>query len=125
MLPLLPALILLFLQGPAGIERMAWNGQLPGALDALHRQISSAPEKSALAEEIVLASLLTASGDRQVSRALFQLLSFIEPTEERLQPAIIAYEASPPVFIPPPALGDLRDGFCDCRRSRDGPFAIA
>jgi hypothetical protein len=124
MLPLLPALILLFLQGPAGIERMAWNGQLPHAIDALHRQMATAPEKAGVAEEMVLASLLAASGDREMSRALCQLLAFIEPTPERTQAPIIANEASPPIPIPP-ALGDPRNGYYDCQRSRDGPFAIA
>ena len=124
MLPLLPALILLFLQGPAGIERMAWNGQLPGALDALHRQIASAPDKSGVAEEMVLASLIAASGDKSMSRALHHLLSLIEPTEERSQAQIVAREDSPPIPIPP-ALGDLRDGCYDCQRSRDGPLSIA
>src|SRR5689334_3317213 len=98
MLPFLPALILLFLQGPAGIERMAVNGQLPGALNALHRQIKSSPEKVRPADEVVLASLLAASSDRGMSRALLQLFTLVDEVPEApVETSVV--ESSPPVPI--------------------------
>jgi len=122
MLPLLPALILLLLQGPAGIQRMASNGQLPGALDALHRQIARSPESTRSADEVVLASLLAVSGDKTMSRALMQLLVCIQPDEPKK--ATTVREESPPVAIPP-SLGTPQDGYLDGRLSRDGPLSIA
>jgi hypothetical protein len=125
MLPLLPALILLLLQGPAGIERMAGAGQLPGALDALHRQIANAPQKVRAADEVVLASLLAASGDQAMSQALLRLLAMITPeVPAEARRIILLEEVSPPVPIPV-SLGSPRDGYLACRRSRDGPAGIA
>jgi hypothetical protein len=124
MLPLLPALILLLLQGPAGIERMAWNGQLPGALDALHRQMARS-ERNCAADEVAFASLLAVSGDKNMSRALLHLLALIEPAPpEQPRQIVVAEESSPPVPIPP-SLGALPDGYFACRRSRDGPRWVA
>lgn len=121
MLPLLPALILLLLQGPAGIERMAWNGQLPGAIDALHRQISEGPDGVAAAENAVFASLLAVSSDRSMSRALLQLLAYVDvSTPETSAPILASEECGPPITVPP-SLGSPDEGYFTCRRSRDGP----
>ncbi len=120
MLPLLPALILLLLQGPANVERMAGSGQLPGALQALHRQMASASSETSKAEEVVFASLLAVSGDKDMSRALLHLLTFIEPPEAERPILVSTEESSPPTPIPP-LLGAPQDGYFDCRRSRDGP----
>src|SRR4051794_16630366 len=79
MLPLLPALILLILQGPTNVERMALDGRLPAALDAIHRQMeSSGSERAALsrADGMAMASLLAISGDPHLSQALATLLAF-------------------------------------------------
>jgi hypothetical protein len=121
MLPLLPALILLFLQGPANIERMASVGQLPGALNALHRQMATPHKRVRPADEVVLASLLAVSGDRELSEALWQLLSLTSTTNPEIKPVVVFdQEHSPPIPIPP-SLGQLQDGYVDGRRSRDGP----
>jgi hypothetical protein len=119
MLPFLPALILLFLQGPAGIERMAVNGHLPGALEALHRQM---PDNARPADEVVFASLLAATTDKEMSRALLQLFTLMEPAPAPVSKPVVVQESSPPVPIPP-TLGAPIDGFFACRRSRDGPVA--
>lgn len=123
MLPLLPALILLLLQGPAGIERMAANGQLPGALHALHRQMAKAQEKTCVRDDVVLASLLAAGQDKSMSRALLQLLTsvdalFAEPIPAKPEPSRDI--VSPPLVAT--CLGTPQEGFFDCRRSRDGPW---
>jgi hypothetical protein len=125
MLPLLPALILLLLKGPAGIERMAWNGQLPSALHALHRQMAKAPERTCAADEVVFASLLAVSGNKDMSRALLHLLTYVEPAATET-PTHVAKsdEASPPVPIPP-TLGTPSNGYFACQRSRDGPLSVA
>ena len=39
MLHLVPALILLILQGPSGADRIAYHGGLPGALEALNARL--------------------------------------------------------------------------------------
>ncbi len=118
MLPLLPALILLLLQGPANIERMAHDGHLQAALTAIQRHM---PERKVnRADEAVLASLLAVSTDRQLSRALVQLLAFAE-TDPPVERVVIPAETSAPIPIPP-SLGRLREGFAASQRSRDGPF---
>ena len=124
MLPLLPALILLLLQGPAASQRMAWNGQLPGALDALHRQMANSDGKVKTSDESVLASLLAATSGEDVSRALAQLfaLALPEPGVQFERTFESACTNKGPRFEPP---GPLQDGFLSCRRSRDGPLSIA
>ncbi|HVT13414.1 MAG TPA: hypothetical protein VHE55_14200 [Fimbriimonadaceae bacterium] len=121
MLPLLPALILLLLQGPANVERMAGSGQLPGALQALHRQMASTPSETCKAEEVVFASLLAVSSDKDMSRILLRLLTFIEPPDAERTPIPASFEESSPPAPIPPSLGAPQDGYFDCRRSRDGP----
>ena len=66
MLPLLPALILLILQGPTNVERMALDGRLPAVLNAIHRQMEATPgERTALsrADGVALVSAVYGSDD--------------------------------------------------------------
>jgi len=113
---------LLILQGPAGIERMGWNGQLPAALDSLHRQAGSTCEQAR--DEEAIASLLAASTERSVTRAIFQLLTLM-PSEPPKPAAAPSMQEEPQAAAPtPPSLGDLSQGFFTCRRSRDGPSRI-
>jgi hypothetical protein len=124
MLPLLPALILLILQGPSSVERMAWDGRLPAALHALGRQIERSPAERTAADEIVLASLLAVSQDPALTQALLLLLE-AGAQDEAAQgtPALSAASfepAHPPDF--PLHLGTTAPGFLDAQRSRDGPL---
>ena len=127
MLPLLPALILLLLKGPAGLERLAWDGQLPhqlraSALDALHRQIARSPEKT---DGRVFASLLAARGDKDMSLALLRILSCAAPIEpEPTLSHVPVQDAIAPRIDVPSRLGTPQDGYFACRRSRDGPAAL-
>jgi hypothetical protein len=78
MLPILPALLLLILQGPSSIEKMALDGRLPAALEAINRQMEAQDHRlSAIerADEAVLATLLAIGGDPDLSHALFKLLA--------------------------------------------------
>jgi hypothetical protein len=125
MLPILPALLLLILQGPSSIERMALEGRLPAALQAVTRQIESAEANLAStddAEAAVWASLLAFSGDPELSGALIRLLSLDVSLPERSSGK--AFEPNdwvdPPVFLSPDR-ASLPDAHVQCRRSRDGP----
>src|SRR5579862_1331811 len=94
MLPLLPALILLLLKGPAGIERMAGNGLWPNQIRA------GASAKSNATNEVVFASLLAIRGDKDMSRALIRLLTFVEPENIASKPHSDTEEVQLPVAIP-------------------------
>jgi|GEM_PF-1135084 len=130
MLPLLPALLLLILQGPSSIERMALDGRLPAALEAIHQQMESRDHTSpamSKADEAMLASLLAMSGDPQVSHALIKLLSLGEPVAFASAPRL---EIEPETDDPPNPRPErdtvvLVDGFAESQRSRDGPFCLA
>jgi len=120
MLPLLPALILLILQGPANIERLACDGHLPAALKAIHRHMRKPEAKEA--DNVLLASLLAVSSDREMSEALQHLLALTSPPEEpQVATPAPEPEASPPISAPA-HLGAPQDGHGTSQRSRDGPF---
>jgi len=118
MLPFLPALIMLLLQGPSNFERLAVNGRLPDAFEAMNRQIGQ-PGAAVLSErqEQAIASLIAAgSTAQQLSHALWSFLfqSIVsEPAPVPAEPAqaIIQGEAAPP----------SSSGFAKSQRSRDGP----
>lgn len=121
MLPILPALLLLLLQGPANIDRMAAEGRLPAALKSMHRGIAAPANRlSSAADNVVLASLIAVSSDHEISQVLLNILSLVETGVEN-SPS--EFGAEPRQSIAgPPQLGALTDGFLSCQRSRDGPF---
>lgn len=128
MLPLLPALILLLLNGPANIERLAEGGALPAALAAIQQRVS-APQSQmsqARADQYAFASLLSLSGDPQLSRALAQIFSInvaCEAAPSAQPEKLLADESS---GEPPPitrSIGKPHQGFLDSQRSRDGPLS--
>lgn len=122
MLPLLPALFLLILQGPSSIEMMASDGRLPAALEAVSRRLEAQDHRAASLEKAdaaVLASLLAIGNDSEFSNALFRLLTLEccpEPTDSRL---------GDPEPVEPACFQDgqyhLSDAFSTCQRTRDGP----
>ena len=126
MLPILPALLLLILQGPSTIERMALDGRLPAALQAVSRQIESHDRSLASSEDAeaaVWASLLAFSGDPELSGALIRLLS-LESDESQKQ-SQRGFEPDDWVDLPTylsPDFASLPDAQVQCRRSRDGPI---
>jgi hypothetical protein len=127
MLNLLPALLLLLLNGPANIERMAEGGALPAALASIQQRIDSPDRQvsaAARADQMALASLLSMSGDPRMSQALariFCLNIVCEPVPSAKPEKLLDEESG---SEPPPVVrvdGQPRDGFLDSQRSRDGP----
>jgi hypothetical protein len=117
MLPILPALILLLLHGPSNFERLATEGRLPAGLEAFHREIEPAVANR---DRAMLA--LLATRDPQLSSALYALLRSEEPA---LQPVKRIKARAPRVEIYAGEAPAPRDGFEECRRTRDGPLRIA
>lgn len=120
MLPLLPALLLLLLQGPSNVERLAQDGRLPEALNSLNRQMAV----SMGAADLAMTSLLSVSNDASLAHALATLLSSGEPAPP-------AKSSSPirPISLIGPILqgrtgcGCLDEGYAQACRTRDGPVA--
>jgi hypothetical protein len=128
MLPLIPALILLLLNGPANIERLAEVGALPAALAAIQQRIDSPSRQtvaSARADQLALASLLSMSADPQLSRALAQIFS-IQVANEPVASVKPAELIEADTGEPPPVaqcIGKPHDGYLNSQRSRDGPLS--
>jgi len=122
MLPLLPALILMLLQGPSNFERLAVDGRLPAALEAIHRHMAQpGSEKLSEREEQALASLIAAGSSAQLTRALMSFLWHGDEKPQSAEPP--ACESSQPVVCfndSPPA----PDGFERSQRTRDGPAIV-
>jgi hypothetical protein len=119
MLPLLPALILFLLQGPSNFERLAVDGRLPAALDAIHRQMDRPGiEQLSERDQETLASLLAAGLDTQFSNAFFAYLN--RGNEHPHTPILASKELGRPILasrgVPP-----TQEGFERFQRSRDGP----
>lgn len=117
MLPFLPAILLLLLQGPSNVERLAIQGRLPAALDAVYRTAGQTPTLRE-AEQVVLATLLAAGEDPELSDALLAILR--SERTRRETPAEPLVEPKPvipfPDHAPPP-----EEGFTRSQRVRDGP----
>ena len=119
MFPLLPALILLLLNGPASIERLAADGRLPAALASVQARAEQTKSLSR-ADELALASLLTLDGS--TADALFRLLASDSLIGEEPARALIDLEVEQTPPAVPPELGDPQDGQGTSRNSRDGPL---
>ena len=123
MLPLLPALILLLLQGPSNFERLAVDGRLPAALEAIHRQMANTgSEQLSDRDQEALASLLASGIDSHFSHTF---LALFHKSEARQQNPIVASKACTgwrreTADSPPPP-----DGFTRSQRTRDGPTHIS
>ncbi len=115
MLPILPVILLILLQGPANIERMALQGRLPAAIEAIQRMDAPQNEKEAFV------SLLAASQDAELTHALFSLLKWTEP--EPKQARTLPEDAAFVQIDPGPSM-PLLGGFSKGNRSRDGPFSV-
>lgn len=109
MFPILPVLILLLLQGPSNVERLAREGRLPAALEAVHQELRLPAPDRTQREETVLVSLMALLGPGEPEPPAPKSLREI-PTRIDI-PVVVA-----PI---PPA------GFVACRRTRDGPFVLA
>ncbi len=125
MLPLIPALLFLLLNGAPNVERLAQDGRLPDAVSFANR-----PEVQALSarqSEAVLASLIAVSWDKELSHALICLLQFDSTQETRALASVYAEEkGSPslPIRRDPP-FRDPTQVVSASQRFRDGPPSIA
>lgn len=128
MLSLIPAVLLLILQGPAGLEQSRFDGKLAEALRVwASKQSVRAP--SNLAELVEqggseLESLLQMGQELpEFSRFLAEVLQFaVCDVRPAPRPEIQSVERS----APPPVvrcLGDRSRGFLQSCRTRDGPVA--
>src|ERR1700683_3101063 len=109
MLPLIPAILLLLLQGPSNIERFPQDARLPDSWNTLHgSSVRDACSDAALARLLAIAIVQIASPNQEAAAA--------PVTEERCAPRLHT-DFSPRVR--------LADACQDCRRSRDGPDSNA
>jgi len=104
MFPLIPALLLLFLQGQAPLER----GRVPATLDGLPWQVVSHQRDS------------DARGDRPPVAQVCALLRLFMPKYE-VAPPSIDLESKPTRPRPAARVDRLAEGFAHSQRSRDGP----
>ncbi len=121
MLPFLPALILLFLQGPSSPERTSAHMRTGEAVRAIqlaatHRSLGSISSRTALA------SWVAASQDPDVAQALIELFQAIQSPKAPIQN--LPAEMHPATFFETPAKTGL-DALRRLQRSRDGPASIA
>ena len=119
MFPILPALILLLLQGPSNFERLSVDGRLPGALEAIHHRMAlPGAQRLTDHEEQALASLIAAGASIDLTRALMSLLWTADETPRLNAPETVAFAqpADYPATSAPP-----KDGFARSQRTRDGP----
>lgn len=118
MFPLLPALILLLLNAPAGMDRLEADGRLPAVLAALQHQIDAKAGRSS--DELALASLLALGSDPDVAEVLVRYLAAKATEAEPLacEPTSRTSDASPEA---PWSVGKPRQGIATAERSRDGP----
>ncbi len=113
MLPLIPALLMLILNGPATAEQPSRSAQW----NAVFRACASAQRSDAHIQ--IPQELIANSSNAQFTHALFSLLIQSLDREESVAQTVAIREPFAPIAQPS---GDRTPpGFEDCRRSRDGP----
>ncbi len=116
MLHLIPALLLLILNGPANAEQPS-QAQWSAAIRALHA--SAGPQKI---ESSIERNLLKCSNDPQFTQALLNLLC--QSLDHRETPTRALEPRERFEKILPQRVGRTGEGFEECRRSRDGPISL-
>lgn len=114
MLPLIPALLMLILNGPATADRPIQAAHWVEAIKALHACVDRAKTGADIQEE-----LLEYSGSPEFAHALYKLLVTADGVDEG--PKAASEPVERPTIRPNDAPIALPDGFIDGRRSRDGP----
>lgn len=114
MLPLIPALLMLILNGPATAEQPSRSAQW----NAVFRAYASAQRSDVHVE--IPQELIANSSNAQFAHALVSLLI---QSLDRDEPAKAEAIRTPFVPINPLFSDRTPPGFEDCRRSRDGPAA--
>lgn len=108
MFPLIPALLLLFLQGQAPLER----GRVPATFDGLPWQVVARQRES------------DTKGARPPLAQVCALLRLLLPKCE-VAPPSKGLERAPVPPRPATRIDRLAEGFARSQRSRDGPFLSA
>jgi len=123
MFPLLPALLLLLLQGPTNLDRGVQQGAWPSPV----RSVQQNPARHEMAEQEALVSLLALLGNpelgdqAQLEEALCALLS--TPITVQTAPVFGAEQVGK-TSIRAAGTSTPRDGFVRAQRTRDGPADI-
>lgn len=121
MLQILPALILMILNGPSHAERWVEGTRQPSALEsATVKLVPDLAITRTRGQERALHALLSLSGSSEVAEAIMHLISMhvveCRPGEPMLQPVFPAIRT----FGEPPTRAES-DCFAESQRSRDGP----
>jgi hypothetical protein len=122
MLPLIPALLLLLLSGPANCERLANQGRLQ---DAVHRlSVADSDNKGVISDDggtdRLLQTIRAAQNSPHFSAVLFKLIGAVTnapedaPQNDASGSLAVLPSDGPPFGVP--------DWILHCERPRDGPF---
>jgi hypothetical protein len=109
MFPLIPAILLLLLQGSSGFERFPQDTRLPQPWNALHRDARVRDVRA----EAALVRFLALAASQQI------IASGSNSAQPRSNPELISV-----ALVAPALKASPEDGYQDCRRSRDGPSSI-
>lgn len=129
MLHLVPALLILLLQGPGGLEKLAHDGRCPEAVSLLRsivlQQSAQAPSGqpgnlSNASPEATLSAIRSSSKDFGKLLQALAALYADEVEKPAIQPPLDRESAQDPPPHPH-AIGSLQDGFIANSRTRDGP----
>lgn len=126
MFPFLPALILLLLNGPSGLDESRHDAGLPEAIRALHRHVRQGNDRAeqkirSFENGLVMASLIAASGDGELGKVVQELLQLIgEDSPPSVQDS--PFFGSVP-GIPPEPPRKIAGPQLTSDRTRDGPVS--
>lgn len=129
MLSLIPAVLILILHGPAGVERMQVDGRLPEALRVwAGRQVGSQDALTQLLERRgcgELSALLSLGQDSsELSRFVAEVLKITASLPSETDNAgVLLAELPGSDLIPEPPPPHSGSGYCTSGRTRDGPSA--
>ncbi|MBX3120006.1 MAG: hypothetical protein KF784_13150 [Fimbriimonadaceae bacterium] len=129
MLHIVPALLILLLQGPGGLEKMAHAGKCPEAVALLrsmgiqhteHRQSANQGSLSNASPAVALSAIRASKQDfGKLLEAIASLYAELESASPSVQPDTDTACLAPPPQ--PSAVGTVHDGFIANSRTRDGP----
>jgi hypothetical protein len=119
MFPVLPALILLLIQGHIGLEQSAFGAPSAAFLHALNREARTQEELASVEED--LAVLLSLSKDPQYARVVLEILQMAFAKPDSPKTLVLSEEPEQRLLPVPKDVGKTRDAYSSCRRTRDGP----
>ncbi len=111
MLPFLPALLLLILRGPSALERPLPNGALPGS-EAIYQNVAQR------------GGFFASRSHQVLHQVVAQLMLWMPCAVECSRNTGIDEPLAVDSKINESSARNLRAGFIECERSRDGPNAV-